>query len=581
MKSNFFTIKQGLTFCLLLFLSFNVSAQDWESIATPVTTNLILYDISIPKGQEAIAYTGGSHVTYNGKGTIMKTHDKGTTWEIIYQSNDSGTGVSAINFLNLNKGFAGTQGGSLLTTTDGGENWVSTDFEPNANQGEIRSIAFYDDNNGVLLTGWEGIYITADGGSTWVPATTDIPGAAHLVTYADADNLFAVGNQQVIFKSSDGGHTWSSIFNGPNPAYVSLGVHFADANHGLVVSEEGNVFVTADGGENWTSYIVANQFGLMRGALVVDENVMYATGTPGAVYKTIDGGENWTTETDVDFNPSYYTIKMTEGGTLFVTGSGGTGGTILRKLAVENLTASSDVVNISCNGESTGAITFTVTGGSEPYTYEWSTGATESSITGLSSGTYSCTVTDAAGTTFESEAITVTEPQPIIVNITISDETVDGAADGSVNATITGGTPGYSYLWNNGVTTEDLGELDDGEYCLTVTDNNGCVYTTCATVMAGVVSTINIPGLTSFKVFPNPLTTEEEVSLQLQFSTPSDIKVQVINANGEEVFSFTELSGTTIQKSLDFNSFPAGTYVVKVVDLEGGNFVSKKLIKVR
>lgn len=140
-----------------------------------------------------------------------------------------------------------------------------------------------------------------------------------------------------------------------------------------------------------------------------------------------------------------------------------------------------------------------------------------SEITGLTAGTYSCIVIDAAGVLLESDTFIVSEPPAIDVSVVVSDETIEGLADGAVDVTISGGTPGYTYAWDNGASSEDLESLEDGTYCLSVTDANGCSSTTCATVLAGVVSTTNIPNLTAFRLFPNPVITNQGATLQLQF----------------------------------------------------------------
>ena len=61
------------------------------------------------------------------------------------------------------------------------------------------------------------------------------------------------------------------------------------------------------------------------------------------------------------------------------------------------ITIALNATSIACFGATTGAIDATVTGGSAPYTYAWSTGATSEDLTGLSVGTYVLTVTDASG----------------------------------------------------------------------------------------------------------------------------------------------------------------------------------------
>lgn len=322
---------------LFLFLSAvlilnSAKAQNWTSIATPVSTNLILYQSAFPEGQNTIGYMGGSSSTYNGKGKILKSVDSGDSWSVIWEDNTNGTGVSALWFHNDTVGIAGTQGGNIMTTTDGGANWTSTDFDPSTDQGEIRAIKFFDQNNGVLVSGWNGMYRTTDGGTNWSVASTNYIGGQD-VAYADAQTLFACGNNQRIARSNDGGNTWSVVYTGPNSAmlWVNLGVEFFDANNGMVVSEEGQYFKTTDGGNNWTVGTIPNQWGLMRGIHWQSAQEIFVCATPGQVFRTIDGGANWTDDSGVNAQPSYYSIHFTPDGTGFVSGSGSTGGTILKR----------------------------------------------------------------------------------------------------------------------------------------------------------------------------------------------------------------------------------------------------------
>ncbi len=305
--------------------------QTWESISTPVSTNLILQDISFPAGQSDIGYTGGTNVTYNGKGKVLKTTDGGDTWVVQWESEESGTGITSIYFETTMIGFAGTMAGNLLKTVDGGTNWTSTDIDLTINQGELTDMEFYDAENGVVLSQWEGIYVTSDGGDTWTVASTNYM-TAQDVYYANSTTLFAVGGNQNIYKSTDGGDTWTFSFQGPNGGanqWINLGVYFMDANNGIVTSEEGQYFVTTDGGDTWTTESIVGQSGLMRGCYMVDTDNIYVCATPGEVFSTNDGGSIWTSEY-YDFNPSFYKIKFTSNGTGFVCGSGSTGGTILK-----------------------------------------------------------------------------------------------------------------------------------------------------------------------------------------------------------------------------------------------------------
>ncbi len=135
--------------------------------------------------------------------------------------------------------------------------------------------------------------------------------------------------------------------------------------------------------------------------------------------------------------------------------------------------ATVDVQSSLCFGDSDGAASLTVMGGTPPYTYLWSNGATTATITGLMGGPYSYTVTDANGCTY-SGGLCIMKPAPIIPNLIRENISCFGAADGSATLNPSGGTPPYTYLWSNGSTSNMISGLDVGNYAYTITDANGC-----------------------------------------------------------------------------------------------------------
>ncbi len=147
-----------------------------------------------------------------------------------------------------------------------------------------------------------------------------------------------------------------------------------------------------------------------------------------------------------------------------------------------------------CNGEASGSATVTATGGTPPYAYAWSNGGTTATITALTAGTYSVTVTDAADCTANGSVL-VGEPAPIILDLFVLNESGPGAGDGAIDLTVSGGTPGYTYAWSTGATTQDIDGLSEGTYAVTVTDNNGCTETGSATVEVGGGGTCNGEGV--------------------------------------------------------------------------------------
>ncbi|MCB0548104.1 MAG: hypothetical protein KDD19_11005 [Phaeodactylibacter sp.] len=136
-------------------------------------------------------------------------------------------------------------------------------------------------------------------------------------------------------------------------------------------------------------------------------------------------------------------------------------------------TVSISKTDANCAESATGSATASASGDSGPFTYKWSTGATTASISGLTAGTYSLSVTDASGCLVV-ESVTINQPPYIILSFGESPEAAPGANNGSINLTPSGGTPPYSYKWSTGATSQDLYGLSGGVYTVTVTDDNGC-----------------------------------------------------------------------------------------------------------
>ncbi len=125
-------------------------------------------------------------------------------------------------------------------------------------------------------------------------------------------------------------------------------------------------------------------------------------------------------------------------------------------------------------GNTKRTLTASATGGVSPYTYLWSpVGGTTATATGLSTGTYTITVTDNIGCA-STASVSVTAPTQLIVNINPTYPQCSGAT-GSAAAVVGGGTIPYTYLWNpTGQTTPTATGLTVGSYVVNVTDNNGC-----------------------------------------------------------------------------------------------------------
>ncbi|MGM0572967.1 MAG: Ig-like domain-containing protein, partial [Bacteroidota bacterium] len=142
------------------------------------------------------------------------------------------------------------------------------------------------------------------------------------------------------------------------------------------------------------------------------------------------------------------------------------------------LTASATGTDVTCFGENNGEMTLNVNGGTEPYTYQWNTGAVTQDLIDLGPGTYTVTVTDDNGCTTTASA-TIEEPTEIVIVGVVSNASCSPPNNGDIDLTsVDGGTEPYSYSWtgpNDFTSTDrDISNLEPGTYIVNVTDANGC-----------------------------------------------------------------------------------------------------------
>lgn len=128
--------------------------------------------------------------------------------------------------------------------------------------------------------------------------------------------------------------------------------------------------------------------------------------------------------------------------------------------------------DVSCEGQSDGAIDITANGGQGGFTYNWSTGPTSEDLSALVAGSYVLTVTDLAGCIFTT-SYDIIEPQGLDLQFTITHASC-GDDNGQVSLSISGGAGGYTYNWSDNSSQPDLIGLTSGNYAVTVTDANGC-----------------------------------------------------------------------------------------------------------
>jgi len=249
--------------------------------------------------------------------------------------------------------------------------------------------------------------------------------------------------------------------------------------------------------------------------------------------------------------------------TVTVTYTGGTTGTasatIIQPAAA--LTQTNTVNTVSCFLGTNGAINLTPVGGTAPYTYVWSNGATVQDPTGLAVDFYSVTTTDSKGCTAVTANIVVTGFSEIKLpnapaNIIITQPTCAGLSNGSIDVNPTGGAPGgYTYLWTGGSTGKQLSNKPAGTYAVTVTDMNGCTK---------VFSNLTIPS-------PPPLTCVlvGKTDVKCAGSATGSANITLGGGTGALSVCWSTGPGPCVSTMEDPNNLPSGTYTPIVTDANG------------
>ncbi len=220
-------------------------------------------------------------------------------------------------------------------------------------------------------------------------------------------------------------------------------------------------------------------------------------------------------------------------------------GAVFTILQPQPISVSATTFHVSCYNGNDGSIDLLVSGGIQPYTFLWSNGSTTDDIDTLISGYYSVTVTDANNCTAQLINIFITQPNALILSTSVVHTSCSGCTDGSVDLTVSGGTPAYYFIWNTADNAEDISNLGAGIYCVTVTDVNGCTASTCATVLDS-----------SYVIL-----SETHVNVSCFGFSNGLIHVTVLA--GASPFTYLWSNGETTQ---DLTNIPAGSYSITVTD---------------
>ncbi len=336
--------------------------------------------------------------------------------------------------------------------------------------------------------------------------------------------------------------TWSNQATGTSISNLCAGNYSAtitDAN-GCVFSDTYSVTQPASFG---LSFVVQNE------SPVGNDGAINLTVSPNGDYSWL--WSNGATTEDINgLNADIYNVTVTDNAS---------GCTAVGGAAVTNtLSIQTEIVtHVTCHDGSDGSIEITVSGGTPGYSYVWSTGgsifAQTKDVFGLTAGTYIVVITDLALTSI-TKTYVITEPTAVtITNVDIIEES--DICDGSINITPGGGMGPYTYQWSIPQTSQDLVDLCEGSYNVTVTDSKGCTFVSPEYVIEPSSPQIGDEDITDVTCFGD---------------CDGVICVDIVGGNAPYTVTINNLNPqVSTASTVCFGGLCPGDYVVQVTDAQG------------
>jgi photosystem II stability/assembly factor-like uncharacterized protein len=245
---------------------------------------------------------------------IRKTTDGGINW--VQQNSGIGSGNNDIWFKDLNNGFVTGNNGLLRKTNNGGTTWQTISSGVTV---ALRRIFFVGSNLGFIACGNGQILRTTNGGNTWNIITTGA-GGINDIFFADS-NIGYLSSSNNLYKSFDGGFSWTPLITGAiNPI---LRIYFTSPSNGYISVDGEGIFKTTNGGLTWSNSSTINGlYDTFYAICFIDENTGFIGGNLGKINKTTDGGSSWKNMTS-GMGTELYTVFATHPDTAYVGGKEG------------------------------------------------------------------------------------------------------------------------------------------------------------------------------------------------------------------------------------------------------------------
>ena len=346
-----------------------------------------------------------------------------------------------------------------------------------------------------------------------------------------------------------------------------------------------NCTITDANGCTASQSITITQPNALVSTISSQTNVSCFAGTNGAASILVSGGTtaysyNWTPGNPTGDGTANVTGLTAGTWTCSITDANGCTASQTVTITQPNALVStiSSQTNVSCFAGTNGAASILVSGGTTAYSYNWTpgnpTGDGTANVTGLTAGTWTCSITDANGCT-ASQTVTITQPNALVS--TISSQTnvsCFAGTNGAASILVSGGTTAYSYNWTPGNPTGDgtanVTGLTAGTWTCSITDVNGCIASQTVTITQAAAinnsQNISICAGQTFAIGTNSYSTSGIYTNVLSAINGCDSTV----TTNLTVNPVIDLTTTTSGNSITANTSPAD---YQWIDCNNGNSI--------
>ncbi len=372
--------------------------------------------------------------------------------------------------------------------------------------------------------------------------------AAQGITLADGSALFEVCFNAI---GSDGASTVIAFTDMPTQREA------ANANNTIEFTQtNGTITIGDDGGVDPTCLGVIT-------AVATPTNVSCNGLSDGAISLSVTGGDgNYTyqwSDASIGNTPNPTGLPA---GVYNVTITSCNGNEVKNDIPAASLTITEPTAivsvitpeDVSCFGAADGRINVSVSGGSAPYTFQWSDAslAPANRPVNATAGTYSVTITDASNCTRVATGITVNGPSEMSATVATTPASCTGFGDGTATINLTGGTAPFSYTWDMvGVSGPNPTNLPGGNYTVVIADASQCSIT----VQFSITNAINL-----------------SANIQVVADDCGDNSgaIQVTPNGGTSPYSYSWIAGpVSIADTNTVENLPTGSYTVRISDVNG------------